>query len=343
MSNIQIAFVGLGTMGSHMAASLQRAGHNLIVHDMRREAAESHIQNGAKWVGSAAEAASLADVVFTSLPGPPEVEAVALGPNGILSGIRKGSSYFDMSTNAPSLIRTMHEQFAAKGVSMFDCPVSGGPRGAASGKLAIWVGGDKAVFDERKPILDAIGDQVRYIGPIGSASIAKLVHNCTSYAVNAVIAEVFTMGVKAGVEPQVLWEAVRQGGLGRARIFDRIARNFLIGKFDPPAFALKLAVKDVTLATGLGREIGVPMRLANLTLAEMTEALGRGWGNRDSPRHDDPCPGACGREAGPGSGGAAGRDGRELTSAAEFFPFTRAAPARPNATGGFTTNEHPRV
>lgn len=282
MSNTRIAFVGLGTMGGHMAASLQRAGHSLVVHDMRREAAETHIKNGALWADSPSKAASQADIVFTSLPGPPEVEAVALGADGILAGIRKGASYFDMSTNSPTLIRTMHEQFLAKGVNMFDCPVSGGPRGAASGKLAIWVGGDKAVFDRQKPILDVIGDQVRYIGPIGAASIAKLVHNCTSYAVNCVIAEVFTMGVKAGVEPQVLWEAVRQGGLGRARVFDRLARNFLIGKFDPPAFALKLAHKDVTLATGLGREVGVPMRLANLTLAEMTEALGRGWGHRDS-------------------------------------------------------------
>jgi 3-hydroxyisobutyrate dehydrogenase-like beta-hydroxyacid dehydrogenase len=165
---------------------------------------------------------------------------------------------------------------------MLDAPVSGGPAGAASGRLAIWVGGEQAVFDRHKSILDAIGDQARYIGPIGSASVAKLVHNCAGYAINVALAEVFTMGVKAGVDPLVLFEAIRQGALGRARVFDRLADQFLPGKFDPPAFALKLAHKDVALATALGREFNVPMKMANIALAEMTEALNRGWGDRDS-------------------------------------------------------------
>jgi len=131
-------------------------------------------------------------------------------------------------------------------------------------------------------VLDAIGDQLFYIGPIGAGSIAKLVHNCAGYAIQAALAEVFTMGVKAGVDPLELWAAVRQCSLGRMRTFDRLGNQFLQGKFDPPDFALKLAHKDVTLATELAREIGVPMRIANLTHAEMTEALGRGWGERDS-------------------------------------------------------------
>ncbi len=165
---------------------------------------------------------------------------------------------------------------------MLDAPVSGGPQGAASRKLAIWVGGEKAVFEAHKTTLDAIGDQPRYIGPIGTATIAKLVHNMSSYAVVCALAETFAMGVKAGVEPLVLWEAVRQGAAGRRYTFDGLIDQFLPGKYDPAAFTLKLAHKDVGLATGLGRELGLPMRICERAHAEMTEALNRGWAGRDS-------------------------------------------------------------
>ncbi len=161
---------------------------------------------------------------------------------------------------------------------MLDAPVSGGPAGAASRKLAIWVGGDENVFDQHKAVLDAIGDKAAYIGPIGSATVAKLVHNMSGYAIVCVLAETFTMGVKAGIEPLALWQAVRQGAAGRRYTFDALIDQFLPGKYDPPAFALRLAHKDVSLANALGRELGVPMRMCNLTLAEMTEALGAWMG-----------------------------------------------------------------
>jgi 3-hydroxyisobutyrate dehydrogenase len=131
-------------------------------------------------------------------------------------------------------------------------------------------------------VLDAMGDKAAYIGPIGSATVAKLVHNMSGYAIVCALAETFSLGVKAGVEPLALWQAVRQGAVGRRFTFDALIDQFLPGTYDPPAFALKLAHKDVALANALGRELGVPMRLCNLTLAEMTEALARGWGGRDS-------------------------------------------------------------
>jgi 3-hydroxyisobutyrate dehydrogenase len=220
--------------------------------------------------------------VFTSLPGPVEVEAVALGEQGLLAGLAAGKAYFDLSTNSPALVRKIHEIFKQRGIHMLDAPVSGGPRGAESGRLALWVGGEEDQFKRHKPVLDAIGDQAYYVGPIGAGSVAKLVHNCAGYIMQTALAEVFTMGVKAGVEPIALWKAVRQGAGGRRRTFDGLADQFLPGKFDPPAFALRLAHKDVTLATALGREHKVPMRLANITLEEMTEALNRGGPKRDS-------------------------------------------------------------
>lgn len=266
-------------MGASMALNVQKAGHELIVNDVRREAAAPHLTAGATWADSARDVALKSEVVFTSLPGPREVEAVA---DGLIDSMQPGAAWFDLSTNSPTVIRKLHARFAAKNIALLDAPVSGGPRGAKSGKLALWIGGERAVFDRFRPVLDAIGDQVLYIGPIGAGSVAKLVHNCAGYAIQTALAEVFTMGVKAGVEPLALWAAVRQGSLGRQRTFDRLGRQFLQGVFDPPDFALKLAHKDITLATELGREIGVPMRIANLAHAELTEGLNRGWGARDS-------------------------------------------------------------
>jgi 3-hydroxyisobutyrate dehydrogenase-like beta-hydroxyacid dehydrogenase len=279
---MKIGFIGLGTMGQHMAASLQRAGHELVVHDLRREAAEPHLERGASWADSPRELAERSDLVFTSLPGPPEMEAVALAEDGLLAGMRQGTAYFDLTTNAPATVRHLHAIFAERGVHLLDAPVSGGPAGARTGRLALWVGGDEAIFAQYKAVLLDIGDEPYYVGPIGAGSVAKLVHNCAGYAIQAALAEVFTMGVKAGVPPLALFKAVRQGAIGRRRTFDRLVEQFLPGVYDPPAFALRLAHKDMSLATALGREHRVPMRLANLALEELTEALNRGWAERDS-------------------------------------------------------------
>ncbi len=280
--SMEVGFIGLGTMGGPMAANLRKAGHALTVYDVRRASAESLIAAGAVWADTPQQVASASEVVFTSLPGPIEVEAVALGANGLLAGMRPNGAYFDVSTNSPTLVRKISAAFAERGAHMLDAPVSGGPSGAASGKLALWVGGDKAVFDRYKPVLDAMGDQAQYCGAIGAGSIAKLVHNLAGVCLQASLAEVFTMGVKAGLDPLALFEAVQQGVLGRRRTFDGFI-GVMENKFDPPSFALRLQHKDASLATALGRELGVPMRMSNLALEELTEALGRGWGGLSWP------------------------------------------------------------
>lgn len=279
---MKAGFIGLGTMGGSMALNLAGAGNQLVVHDARRDSAEPHLAAGAVWAGSPQDVAGSVDVVFLSLPGPAEVVEVATGQDGLIGGLRPGGTVFDLSTNSPTVVRTLHAEFAAKGLSLLDAPVSGGPAGARSGKLAIWVGGEEERFHRYRPLLDAMGDQAAYIGPIGAGSIAKLVHNCAGYTIQAALGEVFSLGIKAGLEPLALWEAVRQGVLGRRRTFDGLTGQFLPGEYEPAAFALRLAHKDVSLATALGREFGVPMRIANLTLEEMTEALNRGWGQMDS-------------------------------------------------------------
>ena len=278
---MKVGFIGLGMMGKGMAANLQKAGHQLVVHDIRRAAAEPYLANGATWADSPKALAEQVEVVFTSLPVPADVEAVALGPNGLIEGMKPDTAFFDMSTNSVAVVRKINAAFAEKNIYMLDSPVSGGPSGAASGKMAIWVGGDEQQFNRLAGVLAAMGDQAAYIGPSGAGTIAKLVHNCTSAVLNVALAEVFTMGIKAGVPPLELWEAVRQGATGRPRTFDRMGK-FLAGQYDPADFALRLLHKDVSLAVGLGKEVGVPMRLANLALEELTEAMTRGWGTRDS-------------------------------------------------------------
>jgi 3-hydroxyisobutyrate dehydrogenase len=279
---MKVGFIGLGGMGSGMAHNLLKAGHDVAVHDLRRQSGKPFEDAGATWAETIADVGREADAVFTSLPGPKEMQDVGLGTHGLLSAMRAGSAWFDLTTNSPTVVREVHTVCREHGVDLFDAPVSGGPEGARSGKLAIYVGGDLAAFDRHGKILQAIGDQVLYVGEIGAGNTAKLVHNCASMAIRTAIAEVFTLGVKAGVEPTALWHAMRQGAIGRSRTFDRIGERYLQAKFEPPSFALALANKDLRLALELAEQLDVPMRSASVAYEDFQEALARGWGDRDS-------------------------------------------------------------
>ena len=279
----KVGFIGLGNMGGGMSANIQRAGHPMVVFDLREEAAKPLLEGGARLANSPAEVAELSDVVFTSLPGPTEVEAVALGSQGILEGIRPGSIYVDLSSSRPSLIRQMEPTFRQKGIHILDAPVSGGKSGADSGNLAVMVGGEREIFDRVKPILESFGDKVFYAGAIGAGSICKLVHNMIGHSVRQAIAEGLTLGVKAGVEPEALWEAVRRGSLGRMRVLhEGLVKTMFRGEYEPASFALNLAFKDISLATELAREYNVPMPMSTLAEQIAMQAMNRGWAEQDS-------------------------------------------------------------
>ncbi|MBT6275915.1 MAG: NAD(P)-dependent oxidoreductase [Chromatiales bacterium] len=279
---MKVGFIGLGTMGAGISLNAIKGGHELVVSDLGRNVAAPQLAAGATWASTPKEVGEACDIVFTSLPGPKQVEAVTLGEDGLIAGMRPGTIYVDLSTNSPTVVRALHAKLADNGIDMLDAPVSGGPDGAKSGKLAIWVGGSKEVFERALPVLNSMGDAPYYVGEIGAGSVAKLVHNLSGYMVQTAMAEAFTMGVKAGVPAEDLWGAVRQGALGRRRTFDTMSRQYLAGRFDPPDFALELAHKDVSLALEVGREYAVPMRLGHMTLQDMTEAMNRGWQRRDS-------------------------------------------------------------
>lgn len=280
---MNIGFIGLGNMGGGMAANILKAGYPLTVHDLRREAAKPLLEGGAHWADSPKAVAEKSDIVFTSIPGPQEVEAVALGKGGIIEGIRPGGIYLDLSSSSVTLARHIYSVFKEKGAHVMDVPVVGGPMAARTGRLGFMAGGDEEVLRQCKPVLDVMGDMVSYTGPIGSATICKLMHNCIGYGLQTIIAECFTLGVKAGVEPKVLWRAICNGGVGTAALLHRtMPQTYFRGRFDPPNFALRLAFKDVNLATSLGREFNVPMAVANLTLQELMAAMNRGWADKDS-------------------------------------------------------------
>ena len=278
-----VGFIGLGNMGGGMSANIQRAGYPMVVYDLREEAAKPLLEGGARLANSPAEVASLCDITLTSLPGPQEVESVSTGPEGVLEGMKLGGIYIDLSTSRPTLIREIEPKFRQKGCHVLDAPVSGGKAGAASGNLAVMVGGEREIFDRVKPILDSFGDKVFYAGSIGAGSVAKLVHNMIGHGVRQAIAEGLTLGVKAGVDAEALWECVRRGSLGRmSGLHEGIARTVFTGEFDPPSFALELSRKDIGLATDLGREFNVPMPVANLAEQIAIQGMNRGWGGRDS-------------------------------------------------------------
>ena len=278
-----VGLIGLGNMGSGMAGNLIKAGYPLVVHDVRSDVMRDWTGRGARTAGSAAEVARLADVTLTSLPGPPEVEAVATGPGGLLEGIRPGSVWVDTSTSRPTLIRQLEPRFRAKGAHVLDAPVSGGKSGARSRNLAVMVGGERGVYERVKRILDAIGDKVFYAGAIGAGSVCKLAHNMVGHSVRQAIAEALTLGVKAGVDAEAVWECIRRGALGRmVYLHEGMPKTVFRGEYDPPMFALSLARKDIGLATELGREFDVPMPMTSLAEQIAIEAMNRGWGGLDN-------------------------------------------------------------
>lgn len=282
MRTVKVGYIGLGRPGRGMALNVLKGGYQLVVFDRSADATATLVSAGATAAASIGELAKAVDIIFTSLPGPPEVEQVVFGEDGLNEHISDGQVLFELSTSSRSLAIRIHDAFADRGAAMLDAPVSGGPAGAASGDLAFWVGGDKEVYERCLPVLRSMGDKPRWCGPIGAGTVVKLANNMSGYMIMLALAETFSTAVKAGVDPLELWDALRLGVVGKSSPLDLLTKQFLPGRYEPPAFALKLAFKDVSLATQLGRELGVPMRMANMTMAEMAEALGQGLGDQDS-------------------------------------------------------------
>jgi 3-hydroxyisobutyrate dehydrogenase len=281
---MKVGFIGLGNMGGPMALNIIKGGHSVTVFDLRKETAAEHVNAGATLAASPQAVAAQSDLVMTSLPGPREVEHVVFGEGGISHGIRSGSIYVDVSSSSPDLIRQIHAAFKPKGVEVLDAPVAGGGghHGAVQGTLTVMVGGDEAVFHKVEPVLKLIGDKVYYFGALGNGMIAKTAHNQLCMVTSAAIAECVTMGVKAGVKPQDLYLALKDGDFGQGVLLGMLPYVVFPGAYDaePVSFPLKMAHKDLAIATELGRRHNVPMPLAALVEQQLTEGLARGLGDK---------------------------------------------------------------
>ena len=277
---MRLGFIGAGNIGSPMACHLVEAGHQLAVHDVAKEHAQQLLDTGAIWADTPAEATRDREIVFTSLPGPKEVEAVALGEDGILEGAKPGCVYVDLTTNSLVMVKTVHETFQRKGVQMLDAPVSGGVRGAITRDLIVMTSGDEATYYKIKPVLDLLGDKVTYCGSIGNGTICKLCHNLMGAGIGQVVAEVLSLGVKAGVPLETLADAISKGAHGKVTPLTRWYDVMFKGKFTgtPLSFYLELMRKDIRLACEIGRDVDVPMEIANIVEQRYTEAMNRGWG-----------------------------------------------------------------
>ena len=279
---MDIGFIGLGNMGYGMASNILKAQHNLIVHDLRSSVVAKLVDNGAKEAKNASEVARNSEIVFTSLPGPKEIDEAVRGENGIGSAIQPNSIYVDVSTNSLKLTRELGEYISSLGAHMLDCPVSGGPSGAEKGTLALMVGGDKEVYDRACDILNVIGEKITYTGSIGSGTLCKLAHNAASIATGIAIAEALSIGVKGGVDAKALWEVMVNGALGNMLDLKVAIPKTLFQDNYEPLFSLNMALKDIKLATSVAKELEVPARLTNMATNELEEALNRGWGDKDT-------------------------------------------------------------
>ena len=277
---MKVGFIGVGFMGKHMARHIIEGGHELTIYDISETAAKDLVDLGAKWANSPSIVATNSEVIFTSLPTPQDVEQVVIGEGGLLDGAIEGTTFFDLSTTDPETITRISESTSQKGVTLLDAPVSGGTTGAEEGTLCVMVGGDKSKYDKYKSVLDLIGTQVVYCGNLGAGAVCKIVNNLIGMTLGVVLSEAFSLGVKAGVDPMTLYNAVSMSS-GETRQMHTFPTGLFQGNFEP-GFKLDLGSKDVGLATNLGRSLRVPMEVSNLVHQKYVEAQNKGWGGQST-------------------------------------------------------------
>src|SRR6266705_5617494 len=260
---MKVGFVGLGHMGAPMSRNILAAGHDLVVHDLRREAGAPLIAGGAAWAVSPRETALGRDMVITMLPAPRHVEEVLLGPAGLLEGLRAGAVWIDMSTSVPVVADRVRAVAGPRGIEVLDAPVSGMASGALAGTLQIFVGGAAGTYLRARPLLEAMGDRERilHVGPHGAGYTVKLMINLLWFAHLTATAEVLAVGAAAGVDLATLRRCLRASPAASSFLERDVLSVLRHGDYDD-SFALALACKDLGLAVDLARESGVPVEVS---------------------------------------------------------------------------------
>jgi 2-hydroxy-3-oxopropionate reductase len=267
---MKIGFIGLGIMGKPMSKNLLRAGYELVVCDLVKGPVEEMVALGAKAAATPREVARQTQIIITMLPNSPHVKQVVLGENGIIEGIKPGAIVVDTSSIAPLVSRELAGRLAEKGVEMLDAPVSGGEPKAIDGTLSVMVGGKKEVFEKCYPLLKAMASSVVLTGDIGAGNVTKLANQVIVALNIAAMSEALVLATKAGVAPELVYQAIR-GGLAGSTALDAKAPLMMDRKFKP-GFRINLHIKDLNNALETAHEIGVPLPLTAAVL-EMMQAL----------------------------------------------------------------------
>jgi 2-hydroxy-3-oxopropionate reductase len=275
----KLGFIGLGIMGKPMAKNLLKAGFNLVVFSRSNGPVEELVKEKALSANSPGEVAEHSEVIITMLPDSPEVEEIILGKDGVIRGTKPGSIVIDMSSINPLVTQEIAKALKEKEVEMLDAPVSGGEIGAIQGTLAIMVGGEEKVFNDCMEIFKAVGKNIVYVGGIGAGGYVKLVNQIIVALNIATVGEAFSLGVKAGLDPQVIYQAIR-GGLAGSSVLETKA-PMIFGRNFKPGFKIRLHQKDLKNALSTAKDLGVPLPLTSLVQQILISLMTDGRGDED--------------------------------------------------------------
>jgi 3-hydroxyisobutyrate dehydrogenase len=278
---MKIGYIGLGSLGRHLAGSLLRAGFTVTVNDIDPKAAHDLLEAGAAWADTPAAVARLSDTVITCLPSPEVVTAVTAGPQGIFEGLAAGGTWVDMSTNDPHELQRLAALAAEHDVSVLESPVTGGVHRAAAGMITVLVGGDEAVYQRHLPVLQAMGDRVFYIGELGRASAIKVITNMLAFIHLVADGEALMLAKRSGVDLKTAWDVIKASS-GNSFVHETEGQLILNGSYNIN-FTMDLARKDLYFAHQMGREFGVPLELAGLTEQIFARARALYGGDAQSP------------------------------------------------------------
>ena len=275
----KIGFIGLGIMGKPMARNLMKAGYSLVVYNRTASKVQELVHAGAQETGSPKEVAENSHIIITMVSDSPEVEEVILGPKGVIEGLKAGSVVIDMSSISPVVTQSIAVELSKKGATMLDAPVSGGETGAINGTLSIMVGGDKEVFNEVKPVLEKMGKSVVRVGRIGAGGFTKLSNQIIVAAALQAISEALVLAQKAGVDIQLVYEAIR-GGMAGGRTLDMKIPTLIQRNFEP-GFKMDLHIKDLKNALLAGKSLGVALPSTGLIHELFAACSAQGKGQKD--------------------------------------------------------------
>lgn len=273
-----IGFIGIGNMGRPMVRNLIKAGYQLVVYDLREEAMECLADVSVKKASSARDLARCSSAVITMLPASPDVEAVVLGPTGVIEGAKSGDIVIDMSSSYPASTRMISQRLAAKSVRMLDAPVSGGIEGARNGTLAIMVGGEEKDCEECYPIFEALGKNIYYVGKIGAGHTVKALNNLCMACSMVITSEALVVATKLGLSPQKVIDIINSSS-GRSWSSQFRFPTFVLNGAFNSGFTIDLMNKDLEMATRLGRELHIPMFVGATVHQLYNYAVGRGSGS----------------------------------------------------------------